>query len=288
MKKLVINEKNNNKKIVQVLLNTFDGLSSSFIYKVLRQKDIKLNGKRIKENIAVFEGDILEVFIDDKYLYKKIPLDIIYEDENILIVNKPKGIEVLNSDNISSLTDIIQTYFNKKEGFPFPCHRLDRNTSGLVLYAKNPEALTILNEKVKNHEILKFYQCTVIGILKDKENTLTDYLFKDSKEAVVYINSVPKPGYRKIITSYRVIKEDIKNNLSVLEVQLLTGRTHQIRAHLAYIGHPILGDGKYGINEINKKFNKKTQELISYKLVFNFKTDSGILNYLNGKEIELY
>lgn len=286
MKKLVIDKKNNNKKIVQVLLNTFDGLSSPFIYKVLRQKDIKVNGQRIKENINVFEGDILEIFIDDKYLYKKVNLDIIYEDENILIVNKPKEIEVLNNNN-SSLTDIVQSYCNKKEAFPYPCHRLDRNTSGLIIYAKNQEALDILNNKIENHEILKFYKCTVIGILKEKQATLTDYLFKDSKKSMVYISSTPKTGYKKIVTAYTVLKEDTKNNLSILEVELHTGRTHQIRAHLAYIGHPILGDGKYGNNLINKKFNKKTQELCAFKIKFNFKTNSGILDYLNGKEIKI-
>lgn len=286
MKKLVIDKKNNNKKIVQVLLNTFDGLSSPFIYKVLRQKDIKVNGQRIKENINVFEGDILEIFIDDKYLYKKVNLDIIYEDENILIVNKPKEIEVLNNNN-SSLTDIVQSYCNKKEAFPYPCHRLDRNTSGLIIYAKNQESLDILNNKIENHEILKFYKCTVIGILKEKQATLTDYLFKDSKKSMVYISSTPKTGYKKIVTAYTVLKEDTKNNLSILEVELHTGRTHQIRAHLAYIGHPILGDGKYGNNLINKKFNKKTQELCAFKIKFNFKTNSGILDYLNGKEIKI-
>lgn len=286
MKKLVIDKKNNNKKIVQVLLNTFDGLSSPFIYKVLRQKDIKVNGQRIKENINVFEGDILEIFIDDKYLYKKVNLDIIYEDENILIVNKPKEIEVLNNNN-SSLTDIVQSYCNKKEAFPYPCHRLDRNTSGLIIYAKNQEALDILNNKIENHEILKFYKCTVIGILKEKQATLTDYLFKDSKKSMVYISSTPKIGYKKIVTAYTVLNEDTKNNLSILEVELHTGRTHQIRAHLAYIGHPILGDGKYGNNLINKKFNKKTQELCAFKIKFNFKTNSGILDYLNGKEVKI-
>lgn len=287
MKKLIVNKKYNNKKIVPVLLDTFNGLSSSFLYKVLRQKDIKINGQRIKENVIVFEGDIIEAYIDDKYLYKQFDIDIIYEDKNIIIINKPKGIEVVD-DFSYSITTMIQSNFTNLEGnFPYPCHRLDRNTTGLVIFAKNQEALNILNKKIKNREVLKFYKCTVIGILNKKQCKLTDYLFKDSKKSLVYISSIPKTGYRKIITSYKVLEEDTKNNLSTLEVKLETGRTHQIRAHLAYIGHPILGDGKYGNNEINKKFNKCYQELYAYKLIFDFKTDAGILNYLNQKEIQI-
>ncbi|MBE5805933.1 MAG: RluA family pseudouridine synthase, partial [Clostridiales bacterium] len=166
-------------------------------------------------------------------------LDIVYEDDNILVANKPSGIEILD-DTENNLTKLIQNHYNLNNNFPYPCHRLDRNTSGLILYAKNKESLDILNEKIEKHELLKFYKCTVIGILKKKETTLTDYLFKDSKKSMVYISSIPKQGYKKIITSYKVIKEDTTNNLSILEVQLHTGRTHQIRAHLAYISHPLL------------------------------------------------
>ena len=204
-----------------------------------------------------------------------------------MVVNKPAGIAVLDTTD-DCLTKLVQKKATSLEqGFPYPCHRLDRNTSGLVLYAKNQEALEILNKKIKNHEILKFYQCTVVGILDKKEDTLTDYLFKDRKKSMVYIRPTPQQGYRKIMTSYQVIEENLKEHLSVLKVELHTGRTHQIRAHLAYIGHPILGDGKYGINEINKKFNQKTQNLIAYQLVFDFKTDAGKLNYLNHKVLTI-
>lgn len=282
-----IDKKYNNKKIHTVLLDTFNGLNSSLIFKALKQKDIKVNNKRISNNINVFTGDIVCVYISDSFLYKTVNFDIVYEDENIIILNKPKNIEVNNNSNNCITYILQQKYTNLEVGFPYPCHRLDRNTSGLIIFAKNKLSLEILNSKFSAKEITKIYKCTVIGILNKKEALLEDYLFKDRKKAIVYISASPKKGYQKIITSYKVLHEDFENNLSILEVKLHTGKTHQIRAHLAFIGHPILGDGKYGNNTINKKFKKKTQELCAYKIYFDFKTDAGILNYLKNKSFDI-
>ena len=279
MKILVVDEKYNNKKLDKFIFDKFPSLSSGLFYKTLRKKDFRVNDNRISENIILHTGDEIKVFISDELLKNNILLPTIYEDDNILVIDKPTNIEVVGENSVTSILE-------KKYSYIKPCHRLDRNTTGLVLFAKNEESLNILLDKFKNHEIEKHYKATVYGIPKVKKAKLEAFLFKDSKKSLVYISNEPKKGYQKIITSYEVIKEDINQNISVLDIKLETGRTHQIRAHLAYIGFPIIGDGKYGKNEINKKFNKKTQLLESYSLKFNFSSPGGILSYLNGKVIK--
>ena len=279
MKILVVDEKYNNKRLDKFIFDKFPSLSSGLFYKTLRKKDFRVNDNRISENIILHTGDEIKVFISDELLENNVSLPTIYEDDNILVIDKPTNIEIVGENSVTSILE-------KKYSYIKPCHRLDRNTTGLVLFAKNEESLNILLAKFKNHEIEKHYKATIYGIPKVKKAKLEAFLFKDSKKSLVYISDEPKKGYQKIITSYEVIKEDKKQNISVLDVKLETGRTHQIRAHLAYIGFPIIGDGKYGKNEINKKFNKKTQLLESYSLKFNFSSPSSILSYLNGKIIE--
>jgi len=282
MKELVVENKYNCKKLVPFLLDNFDGLCTNTIYKALRKKDIRINDIKVNSNVFLQTGDSVKIFISDEFLFKQNHCNFnkVYEDDNILIIDKPAEIEVTGSNSITSILKRQYAYIE-------PCHRLDRNTTGLLIFAKNKDALDILLQKFKNREIEKHYKAMVYGIPNIKSQTLEAYLFKDNKKALVYISDTPQKGYVKIVTSYKVLEKNIEKNYCILDIQLHTGKTHQIRAHLAHIGYPIIGDGKYGINKINKQFGYKTQQLCSSYIKFNFKTDAKILNYLSNKDVAL-
>lgn len=288
MKKFVIHSKEQGKKLNTVVQARYPELSFGAFQKALRKKDVRINQKRVHENCVLQAGDEVCIYLPDSCFEKKFPYVfadlVIYEDANILLLYKPAGIEVQGEN---SFTTWIQSNYPSSSFLPEPCHRLDRNTSGILLYAKNQESLTILLDCFKNHEIEKHYHALVFGIPKYKKRTLTSYLFKDSKKAMVFISDVPKKGYQKIITSYQVLQENANNQTSLLDVTLETGRTHQIRAHLAHIGHPIVGDGKYGNAKWNKQFSYPYQQLVSYSLQFHFKEKKPLLQYLNEKKFTI-
>ena len=282
-------------------------LPTSLLHKSIRLKKIKVNRKRAEASQMLSEGDTIQCFLSDEFfgapksehnLASIHPsLSVLYEDENILLADKRPGVSVHEDEHESTNTLItqIQAYLYQKGEYdpdreqsfaPALCNRIDRNTGGIVIAAKNAEALRVMNEKIKAREIDKFYLCAVHGVPKKESDTLRAYLLKDEKKKQVQVfDKNPPRGAKEIITRYRVIAK--RADSALLEVELLTGRTHQIRAHMAHIGHPLLGDGKYGVNREDRAAGYKYQALYSYKLKFSFKGEETALESLNGKEFSI-
>lgn len=307
MKSFVISQNDSGQRLDRFIHKSVPLLPQSMLYKYIRTKRIKVNSKRAEISQRLEVGDTVDMYINDeffaeaekKYDFLDAPksLNVIYEDANILLLDKKQGVLCHPDDKeyVDTLIGRVKRYLYEKGEYkpdeensfvPSLVNRIDRNTGGIVIAAKNAEALRILNEKMKNRELHKYYLCVVVGTPKNKSDTLTGYLVKDEKTNTVKVLKAPCEGAKTAKTKYRVI--DSVDGLSLVEVELLTGRTHQIRAHMASIGCPLLGDGKYGNNRTNKKFGGyKKQLLYSYRLEFDFQSDAGVLDYLDKKSFEV-
>lgn len=304
MRELVVKKNDANQRLDKFLLKKFKTMPKKMAYMYIRKKCVKVNGKKATPEVMLKENDLLTFYIKDEffdniqeenYEFLKAPktLKIIYEDENIILLDKKPGVIVHQdkSYHFDCLLLRLQHYlydngeYNPKEEncfAPALVNRIDRNTGGIVIGAKNAESLRILNQKMKDRELHKFYLCLLINKPKKDKAILSDYLIKNEKTNKVTVLRNEKQGAKKILTKYSVLETN--NNLTLCEVELLTGRTHQIRAHMSSIGCPILGDNKYGNKKLNQKYSLSKQCLYSYKLAFDFTTDSGILSYLDKKD----
>lgn len=307
MRELKIGKNDAGQRLDKFITKTLD-LPTSLLYKSIRLKKIKVNRKRAENNTVLLEGDTVQCFLAEEFFEKKVTrhsfesitprLDIVYEDENILLLNKRPGVSVHEDEDGSTNTLIthVQAYLYAKGEYdpdseqsfaPALCNRIDRNTGGIVIAAKNAEALRVMNAKIKAREIDKFYLAAVHGIPKEREKTLHGYLLKDDKNNIVQVwDKNPPRRAKEIITKYKVVATAAQTAL--LEVELLTGRTHQIRAHMAHVGHPLVGDGKYGVNREDRHRGYKYQALYSYKLRFSFdRSEETVLDYLDGHEFSI-
>lgn len=296
MKSFVISSSDAGVRVDRFVMKTFDGLPKALMFKEIRKKNIKVNKKRCTPDQILNKGDILELYLKDDVLHIKEKhldfmkasddLDIIYEDENIVLINKKVGVlcHPDGKDYIDNIVARLKRYLYEKGEWspdsssfvPSLANRIDRNTGGIVISAKNSQSLKVLNDKIKSREIEKYYLAVVHGKMPKKSEVLTAFLTKNDKTNTVTVTDNQRDGSKKIITKYTVL--DYYDDASLLEIELMTGRTHQIRAHLAHIGHPLYGDGKYG-----KEQGRYRQALYSYKLKFSFTDDNSLL-YLNNKE----
>ena len=304
MKSFIISKNDSDQRLDKFVTKTVPNLPKALMYKYIRTKRIKVNKKKSEISARLRTGDLVEMYINDEFFVKSETkydfssasdkIDIIYEDDNIILLDKKAGLLCHPDDKeyIDTLISRVKKYLYNKGEYdpdeensftPALVNRIDRNTGGIVIAAKNAASLKILNAQMKERNLKKTYLCVVHGVMERKSGLLEGWLVKDESKNRVRIYNKYTDGAKEIKTKYRVIENDTRNNLSLLEVDLLTGRTHQIRAHFASIGHPLLGDGKYGKNELNKKLGYKRQFLYSYKLTFDLDENAGELSYLMGK-----
>lgn len=305
MKSFTVQKNDAGQRLDKFITKAVPLLPQSLLYKYIRLKRIKVNGKRAEISTRLMQNDVVDMYINDEFFAEKEEkydflsasrkLNILYEDENVMLLDKKVGLlshpdETEYNDTL--ITRVKRYLYEKGEYCPADeqsfapalVNRIDRNTGGIVIAAKNAESLRILNQKLKDRELEKFYLCVIHGTLEKKSGILDGWLIKDEKKNKVRVYTEEQNGSKQIRTKYRVLHE--RDSLSLVEVELLTGRTHQIRAHFASIGHPLVGDGKYGTNAQNKLLGYKKQFLYSYRLRFAFTTDAGLLNYLNGRSFE--
>lgn len=304
MREFIITKNDSGQRLNKFLEKAVPLLPGALMHKYIRLKRIKRNGKRTEFSARLCEGDILQLYINDEffekaeedtaYLKVKPELDIVYEDEHLLLVNKAPGMVVHADDTGAADTLIarIQAYLFQSGQWdpaaeasftPSLCNRIDRGTGGIVIAAKTAEALRVMNQKIRDREMTKYYLCLAVGgPIRPRQGRISNYILRHESEHRVTVHTRRVPGSKTAITDYRVLRES--GELSLVECELVTGRTHQIRAHFASIGHPLLGDSKYGLNAFNRKYHCKNQCLCSYKLKFAFSTDAGALEYLNGRE----
>ena len=307
MKELMIGKNDSGQRLDRFVGKSVPLLPESLLQKYIRLKRIKLNGKGARRDVRLSDGDCIQLYINDEFFEKpkeensylkvgKPRVSIVYEDENILLADKKPGVLCHSAGqwDYNTLIANIQAYLAQKGEWrpkeensfaPALCNRIDRNTGGIVIAAKNAEALRIINEKIRDREIEKYYLCLVHGRPSPPSGRLENFLFKDASKNQVYVKSKSEPGARTAVTEYKTIRS--KGPLSLVECHLLTGRTHQIRAQMSYAGWPLLGDGKYGSERFNKTYGETGQALYSYKLLFSFPTDAGMLNYLRGREFSV-
>ncbi|MBD9195485.1 MAG: RluA family pseudouridine synthase [Clostridiales bacterium] len=304
MREFTIGKNDAGQRLDRFVAKNLPLLPPALLQKYIRLKRIKVNGKGSKRDVRLETGDILQLYINDEFFDKpneenlfltvfKPQLNIVYEDDNLLLVDKRPGLSVHadETEKVNTLINHIQAYLYQKREWnpkwenafaPALCNRIDRNTGGIVIAAKNAEALRIINEKIRAHELEKSYLCITVGRPKRPEGKIEGFLLKDEAKKEVRFFHKPVPGGKTAVTLYKTLES--RNGLSLVECRLLTGRTHQIRVSMAEIGCPLLGDGKYGKGNVNRRYHETRQALYSYKLRFDFPTDAGTLNYLKGKE----